>query len=364
MSKQLALWAPEMASNGGVQSYMWRLWEMLHEIAKEQQFPTPLGLSLMDTPEAMSNWPCTTATKPECASKSRASFIQYCFQPKYKDAFVLVGHPYQAPAAYLAKKLGHIKGYAVILHGIESWERMSWMRRLALKATSTNIATTRYTAQECARHNDLTEQQFTVIPLCADPNPAKPDKNFKLLGNFPILFVGRLAISERYKGLETLLHSVTTLMSKGYDVTLHVIGDGDDKPYLERTSTNLGLSKQNVVFHGRVTDEILQAAYSQCKIFAMPSKKEGFGIVFLEAMRWGKPCIGGNYGGTPDVIKHGENGFLVEYGNISEIVKTIQILIENDSVLHRMGEKSKEMLEHEFSFAKFLSNYQELVYVL
>jgi glycosyltransferase involved in cell wall biosynthesis len=93
----------------------------------------------------------------------------------------------------------------------------------------------------------------------------------------------------------------------------------------------------------------------------MPSKKEGFGIVFLEAMRSGKPCIGGNHGGTPDVIEHGKSGFLVEYGNVEELADQIRVLVDDPTLRQTMGGRGQELVAGKFSLRNFQGIYQELM---
>jgi len=74
---------------------------------------------------------------------------------------------------------------------------------------------------------------------------------------------------------------------------LNLVGTGDDQPRLEAVASALGV-EDRVTFWGVLDDARLGAAYADCDVFVMPSKEEGFGIVFLEAMLRGKPCIGGH----------------------------------------------------------------------
>jgi phosphatidyl-myo-inositol dimannoside synthase len=100
-------------------------------------------------------------------------------------------------------------------------------------------------------------------------------------------------------------------------VRLRVMGQGDDLPRLRQLADDLGLPGA-VEFLGFVSDEELQAQLRQCALFALPSKKEGFGLVFLEAMAQGRPCLGAQAGGIPEVLTP-ETGILVEYGDVAQI---------------------------------------------
>lgn len=354
----VALWSPEMATSGGVQNYMWRLWEMLAG-AKGAAQP-PRGLSLMDSPEALANWSNRINARPLGASESKVRFMRFALGPLGRAESAIVGHVHHAPVAWLAQMLGKIDRYIVVLHGIEAWQRLPLHRRVALKSAHAVVATTRYTASTCAEINRLPRDNFKVIPLCADPAPAAPEPGFTLEGGFAILFVGRLATGEKYKGLETLIEAVARLLERKVNATLHVIGDGNDRRRLQDLTRQYGVG-HCIFFHGRVSDARLQAAYAGAHVFAMPSAKEGFGIVFLEAMRHGVACIGGAHGGTPEVFADGTEGFLVPYGDIEALAQRLEILADDPVTRHRVGQAGKRRFENDYSFPTFASRWEKLL---
>ena len=83
---------------------------------------------------------------------------------------------------------------------------------------------------------------------------------------------------------------------------------------------------------GFLSKEKLNAAYHGYDVFALPSRQEGFGIAFLEAMQWARSCIGGKHGGIPEVIVDGETGFLVEYNHIDKLADRIAFLYRNRGI--------------------------------
>jgi asparagine synthase (glutamine-hydrolysing) len=353
-----ALWSPEMATPGGVQSYMWRLWEVL--AAAQLPGPPPKGMSLRDATEALAAWRSPVAGKPVGARRSKLRFTRYALGTVGSADTVIVGHLHHAPVALLARALGNVDRYLVVLHGIEAWHRLTLLQRIALKAADTVVATTEYTARTCATVNALPLHNFKVIPLCADPRPADPDPRFALDGGFPILFVARLAASEKYKGLETLIQAVAALQDKNIPAKLHVVGDGNDRRRLEEFARDAGLSN-HVSFHGKVSDAQLQSAYASAKVFAMPSAKEGFGIVFLEAMRHGVACVGGAHGGTPEVFKDEEEGLLVGYGQVGELTRRLELLATDDTTRARLAAAGKHRFENDYSFDAFALRWKALL---
>lgn len=353
-----ALWSPEMATPGGVQAYMWRLWEMLAS-AKASVQPSK-GMSLMDGPDALTAWTSPITARPLGARSSKLLFAKYAFSSAGRADAVIVGHLHHAPLAWLARRLGNIDRYLVVLHGIEAWQRLPLHQRAALRAAHSVVATTRYTADTCASMNGLSTRNFKVIPLCADPAPAQPEPGFALEGVFPVLFVARLAATEKYKGLETLIQAVGLLLQRGVPATLHVVGDGNDRARLEGFAVSEGLTGQ-IFFHGKVSDARLQSAYATAKVFAMPSAKEGFGIVFLEAMRHGVACIGGAHGGTPEVFKDSEEGYLVPFGDVHALAQRLQLLATEPATRERLAAAGKRRFESDYSFDAFARRWENLL---
>jgi len=108
-----------------------------------------------------------------------------------------------------------------------------------------------------------------------------------------------------------------------------------------------------VRFHGTVSETILRKHYAQASLFIMPSRAEGFGFVFLEAMTQGLPAIGGNMDATPEVIVDGETGLLVMPTSVDEIVEAVSRLLRDDELRLRMGEAARRHVARKFSYQGF-----------
>ena len=361
-SKQrIGLLATEMTTRGGVQSFMLRVSELISGAMEEEQAVKGYCVSLNDSTDAMRQH----AAIPDNldvwgAMSSKRRLLVHVFTKVPKTEVLFVGHLGAGPVAYLLKVLGRVREYYVILHGIEAWKSVTPLKRLALLDATKIIVTTRYTAEECGRLNGIPADRFSVIPLCADERLVSPSPDFNLKGEFRLLCVARQDSTERLKGIEHILEVLSSLRITHPHLHLNLVGDGNDQSRYRGIAANLGLTDQ-VTFWGRLPDEELAAAYQQCDIFVMPSKKEGFGIVFLEAMRHGKPCVGGNHGGTPDVIEHERSGYLVNYGDVKSLANIIRRLADDEGLKREMGLAGKVLVETKFSRSAFKAAYFKLI---
>ena len=129
-----------------------------------------------------------------------------------------------------------------------------------------------------------------------------------------IAFAGRLL---SLKNVDVTLRALSRLRGK-FGFSFHIIGDGPDRQRLESLAGKLGLSDV-VVFHGHLPRSEVLASLADADVFAMASAPETFGLVYLEAMARGAVVIGAKDWGIDGVVKDGQNGYLVEPGNVDEM---------------------------------------------
>jgi glycosyltransferase involved in cell wall biosynthesis len=357
----IGLLASEVCTRGGVQSFMLRIADVIADSLGKGYASKDYCISLNDSCSDLSKHPAMPDTLAVWgAARSKKRLIIHAMLDAPRTDVLFVGHLGLAPVAYLMKKLGRVRRYHVILHGIEAWKRVAVIDRLALRAATNIVATTRFTAEECARHNGLSSKHFRVIPLCADERKIDPSPSFNLHGEFKLLCVARQDARERYKGFEHVFDAIGRLVPAHPRIHLNLVGTGNDQEGLKAEAKKHRVHDQ-VTFWGVLSDEELAAAYQQCDVFIMPSKKEGFGIVFLEAMRHGKPCIGGNHGGTPDVIEHERSGYLVEYGDVESICRYLSRLEQDKEQRLRLGKRGLELVLGRFSVSAFRHGYKLLM---
>jgi glycosyltransferase involved in cell wall biosynthesis len=145
-----------------------------------------------------------------------------------------------------------------------------------------------------------------------------------------LLTITRLASREQYKGYDNVLYALKILTATNPAIRYLVAGkyDAAEKQRLDQLVSELSL-EQYVIFAGYIPDEELAAHYSIADCYIMPSKKEGFGIVFIEAMYYGKPVIGGNKDGSMDALDNGKLGIPVNPDSIQEIAAAIVKVMGN-----------------------------------
>jgi len=141
-----------------------------------------------------------------------------------------------------------------------------------------------------------------------------------------LLTVARLDPGERYKGYDTVIRALPALTGQFAGVRYLLVGAGADRSRVERLAGELGVS-ESVTFCGFVEDDQLAAYYRLADVFVMPSKGEGFGIVFLESMACGTPVVGGNQDGTRDALVDGALGCLVDPDDAGALALSLGALL-------------------------------------
>jgi glycosyltransferase involved in cell wall biosynthesis len=177
------------------------------------------------------------------------------------------------------------------------------------------------------------------------------------LGDTPIklLFVGRLS---RVKGVDILIKSLSGIDKKIWK--LSIVGDGFERISLEKLVKEKDLL-QNVTFCGYQKE--VKNFYVEHDILIVPSLKEPFGRVVIEAMQFAIPVIASNVDGPSEIIKDGEDGILFESGNVEALRGAIDFLIKNPQKRIRIGENGKEkqkIFSEEVFMEKLLKVYDSL----
>lgn len=263
--------------------------------------------------------------------RSKLRFLRESVRLGRRADVLVCGHLHQLVIAWLAAKFNSRLKYYLVAHGIEVWRPYRPLERRALLGAHRILCISEYTRRQMLRFcPELQPDRLLVVPNTMDPHFA-PELNDRI-STAPfamprILTVGRLSADDTYKGFDTLIEALPLIRREFPAARLRIVGKGDDQPRLAALAARPG-AQGSVDFLGSIDDESLRAEYAACDLFALPSRKEGFGLVYLEAMIYGKPCIGARAGGTPEVISD-DSGQLVEYGNLADLAAAVADLIRH-----------------------------------
>lgn len=169
-----------------------------------------------------------------------------------------------------------------------------------------------------------------------------------------ILYVGRL---EYRKGTDILLGAIPLVLRQHTDVIFELVGcDPNDEYQNQFKSENAEEISKNVIFSGKIDKTDLLKSYQGCDIFVAPSRYESFGLIFIEAMSFGKPVIGCNVGGVSEIISDQYNGLFADGGDAQSLADKIIHLIENPILRRRLAGNARKTVEEKFTAEQLARN--------
>jgi phosphatidyl-myo-inositol dimannoside synthase len=246
--------------------------------------------------------------------------------------------------------------YAVMLHGIEAWNATLDRDRLAaMQQARLRLAISAHTARRvAAAHPELPPIEVCLLGLLPDDeHPDRVPADVRVdYGPHSVVIVGRMSSGERYKGHDQLLLAWPRVLADVPDANLVIVGRGDDVERLHTKASALGIAR-NVHFTGFLPDAAVRAVLRHAAAFAMPSRGEGFGLVYLQAMRAGVPCLGSRDDAAADVIVDGETGLLVPRQDPDAIAGAVARLLTDESMRRKMGDAGRRRFESTFTYPRF-----------
>ncbi len=337
------LWVPEIfCSKGGIQVFSGFLLQAIQSLYPHANLSVLLK---NDSPEMVDQITCQQGDRslniqvhPQtyCSGKVKPPFRTIFFALRLlslaiaqKPSLVIMTHLNFAPIAWILQKLIGTK-YIAIAHGVEAWNIQNPLLKKSLQSADLILAVSNFTRDHLCQEQNLSSDQVGVLHNTFEAQAwkiaPKPQYLLEKYGLSPdqkvILTVSRLSTSEQYKGYDRLLEIMPIIREAIPDIHYIIVGKGNDRDRIEQ------IIKQNnlqscVTLAEFIPDEHLCDYYNLCDLFAMPSKREGFGIVYLEALACGKPALGGDLDGAVDALCHGKIGVLINPDNPDEIAEAI-----------------------------------------
>jgi phosphatidyl-myo-inositol dimannoside synthase len=251
---------------------------------------------------------------------------------------VIISHINLLPVAYLIKQFSPHTKLNLIAHGIEVWNVLPRWKRRMLQKVDLFLPVSEFTASKLKKVQDVPITKIIVLNNCLDPyledkaDPVKVQLLKEKYGfekdDFILFTLARLKSSEQYKGYDRVMEALAHLQSTHPYVKYMIVGgyDAQEKIRLDQIIEENNLTNK-VVLTGYVPDEDLASHFQLSDAYIMPSKGEGFGIVFIEALYYRRPVIAGNIDGSVDALDNGRFGILVNPDNQKDIIAAIESVL-------------------------------------
>ena len=296
------------------------------------------------------------------AGGGRFDFIRNIVRHLSSAELLLLGHVNLLPIAVIARVLRPSLPILLFVHGDEVWNqaehrRMRFYEPWMLRAVTRIAAVSEYTARRMASAFGAPASKFMLFPNAVDTIAINSRKTE---GPRKLLTVSRLGPRDKEKNVDKVLHAFSQLKAEFPDLVYEIIGDGVWRSELESLARHLGV-EDRVQFRGKVDDDQLHNAYNCADIFVLPSSKEGFGIVYLEAWQRELPVICSREGASSEIIADGVDGFAVDPNDIDTLAERLRVLLLDRDAARAFGQRGRRKVEERYLDSAFNSRMRSLM---
>lgn len=317
------------------------------------------AVSLTDDRQSAGLWPFSVTT----CGKSRLRFVWAVQNARWKHSHVIYDF---AGMARAHRVLGpNRQPFATWMHGIEVWEgaRKEHLRSVqGADLLFTNSAFTR--GRSDTLHGGLASAKLCWLATEEDlPGPLRerpPGNTVMILGRMDSSNAARY---RRYKGHEQLIECWHEVVAAVPDARLLIVGGGPGKQEVMALA-NSSPAAASIEFRGFVPDAAMSGVFAESDVFAMPSRGEGFGLVYIEAMRNRLPVIASKHDAAPEVNIEGETGYNVDLDQPAQLPARIIHLLKNPTLARQMGEAGQARWNMHFRFSAFRDRFRPLLWEL
>lgn len=346
---------------GGLQQFNRRVVAALSSLADSAGATPPCVILKGDEPAHVSDRP-ERAVFQACG-RSRVNFARRLSGAVPTADVLLLGHVNLLAFGFLAKLRNPRLKVVLFVHGHDVWGTpgtrpvRKWEPLLARKIDRI-ASVSSFTAKRMEKSFHLPAETFSIFPNAVDALTVAPAAEGTRVPR--ILTVSRLAAHDGGKHHDTVLQALPRILEHVPEARYQIVGDGILRPGLEQISKDLGVSDA-VIFSGRVSDDDLARAYAEASVFVMPSEKEGFGIVFLEAWQRGLPVICGTEDAAHEVVTDGEDGYAIHHGDANQLADKVISLLKDPALARRMGEAGRDKVASQYMMPRFTANLDQLL---
>lgn len=346
---------------GGLQQFNRRVVSALSELSQKYNRTRSTVILKGDESEHVKDRPEHVIFKT--CGQSRKAIVREVLAESNRADVMLLGHINLLPIAFLVKLIRPKIKIILFVHGIDVWgnkgRKIKKLDRYFIKFVDKIASVSAFTAKKMEESFAVQKEKFVVFPNAVDSLNTRIFMS--CINKKPILLtVARLSENEFGKHHDSVLKALPKILQEFPKLKYRVIGDGALKKDLQKLAESLGVANA-VEFKGRVSDEELAKAYEEAAIFVMPSEKEGFGIVFLEAWLRGIPVICGTEDASHEVVSNGVDGFAIHHNDIDLIAEKILFLLRDPVCAAEMGRKGFNKVMNNYLMSNFINNLDMLL---
>jgi len=357
MSKKIILLTLQtFSTTGGIQKMTRTMAHSLNIISKQQQWDFKLW-SLYDSRyDLMSEY----LAKENFVGfgRSKMKLALDTISKGRKADILILSHINLALIGVIVKILNPKCKIWLVAHGIEVWRPLSFLKTSFLKKFCNQIiCVSNFTKHQMIKWHNVDSSKCVVLNNVIDPfiiHPEEFEKPEYLLNRYSltaenqvIFTLTRLASSEQYKGYELVIKAISHLKEKFSGLKYILAGqyDATEETRIKDLISSYNV-KNEVILTGFLSERELADYFLLADLFVLPSKKEGFGIVFIEALSCGLPVICGNADGSVDAIRNGELGTAINVNDQDELEKTISSYLRSPLTVKTRHKLQQQCLQY------------------
>lgn len=251
--------------------------------------------------------------------------------------WIVCGHVNLLPAATAAAALSSAP-IILVVYGMEAWEPRGLLTRMLLSRVFAVVSISQVTIDRMQHWARLPSHRMHLLPNAVDLSQYTPGpksealvSRWSLRGRRVLLTVGRMDAAEQAKGFDEILDVLPRLIAEIPELIYIAVGDGSDRTRLQAKAGALGIDA-HCIFPGYVSESEKLEYYRVADLFVMPSRLEGFGYVFLEALAAGVPVIASKVDGSREAVRNGKWGALVDPDRPEELMAAIRSALTEPKV--------------------------------
>jgi phosphatidyl-myo-inositol dimannoside synthase len=371
MAKKIILFTLQtFSTTGGIQKMTRTLAHSLDHISRQQNWDFKLW-SLYDSRyDLMGQY-----LAPENFvgfGRSKAKLGISTLRKATKADIVILSHVNLALIGLIIKVLNPKCKLWLVAHGIEVWRPLTFIKRKFVQRFCDKfICVSSYTKNQMIQWHKVAPAKCIVLNNVVDPFIKQPDEfekpeyllnRYSLTPENQVIFtLTRLASSEQYKGYEQVIKAVGHLKERFPNIRYILSGQYDS---MEEARIKELISachvEDEVILTGFLNEKELADYFLLADLFVLPSRKEGFGIVFIEALACGLPVICGNADGSVDAIRNGELGTAINVNDLEELERTIVAYLQTTLTVE-LRENLQAQCLHYFSEKNYQKSLLRLI---